>query len=248
MKTKTQGCSQESLSHQNMFEAARDFFMFQNRGYPRKAALEWVGNRYQLEKMQRQLLHRGVFGQSAALRRLARQARGLVWEKERLIVDGHNVQITLESAVLGRTLIKANDGVLRDVAGQSAKFKLSEASEVAMDMLFAFLRHYRPEEVLFYFDAPISGSGLLAQKYRGRLHSAGLRGKAMAVPVPEREFPYYDSIIASSDHAIMDRALRWLDLAQIALRFSQVLNLNIDFSLITSATIKNHHPSMLPFW
>ncbi|RPJ04542.1 MAG: DUF434 domain-containing protein, partial [Deltaproteobacteria bacterium] len=47
-------------------KAAEDFHYLLNRGYPRKAALELVGNRYCLVYDQRHLLHRGVFSEEEA--------------------------------------------------------------------------------------------------------------------------------------------------------------------------------------
>lgn len=216
--------------YRRLHQAARDFFFFQNRGYPRRSAIEWVGNRYELDHLERQLLHRGVFGQRDALRRLARQGRGIIWPAEWLIVDGHNVQITVESALLARPVLRANDGPIRDLAGQSARFRLTEASELAMDLIFGFLSKFRPAQALFLFDAPISQSGHLANSYQKRMHVLGLAGSARAVPVPEREFPYAQGLMASSDQAVLEKASRWVDLADLVLTFGARLQLREDFS------------------
>ncbi|MGZ3514587.1 MAG: DUF434 domain-containing protein, partial [Thermodesulfobacteriota bacterium] len=52
------------LKFKDLQKAARDFRFLLNRGYPRKAALELVGNRYGLTSDERHLLHRGVFSDS----------------------------------------------------------------------------------------------------------------------------------------------------------------------------------------
>lgn len=238
--------SQEHKLVRQIHQAAEDFFFLQNRGYPRRSALEWVGNRYRLDHLERQLLHRGVFGQGDALRRLARRSWGIVWPKEWLVVDGHNVQITVESALLGRPVLKANDGALRDLAGQSANFRLTEASSLAIDLVFRFLEEFRPAQALFLFDAPISHSGRLAHSYQQRMKVLGLRGTARAVPVPEREFPYDQAIVASSDQAVMEQASRWVDLASLVLRFSESLQLTEDFSSLILTGVIRHTPPM-PF-
>ncbi len=49
------------LRFKDLQEAAEDFRYLLNRGYPRKATLELVGNRYGLTFDERHLLHRGVF-------------------------------------------------------------------------------------------------------------------------------------------------------------------------------------------
>jgi hypothetical protein len=217
--------------------AADDFFFLQNRGYPRRPALDWVGNRYRLTDMERQLLHRGVFSQGQALARRSRRCRGASLRSQCLAVDGHNVLITVESSLLDRPLLKANDGAVRDIAGLSAGFGLSETTQMALDMIFRFICLFRPGKVLFFFDAPMSRSGQLAGICRERLRGAGIRGEARAVPVPEREFPYSECIVASSDQAVLDAAACWIDLASGAAGASGHVAVCADFSslLLTNA-------------
>jgi len=210
---------------------AADFFFLQNRGYPRDSALEWVGNRYGLNRLERQLLGRGVFGQEVALRRKSKKIRGDEWRGQWLVVDGHNVQITVESAVLERPLLLANDGALRDLAGLSGSFRVSEASEWAMAALFRFLDVFRPRRVLFLFDEPMSRSGWLAARYRGELARLGLKGEARTAPVPEREIPYERCVAAGSDREVLDACSKWLDLARRVVEFSALPNLSlVDFT------------------
>ncbi len=216
-------------------QAAYDFYFFQNRLYPRKAALEWVGNRYRLSILERQLLHRGVFSQGTALGRRSRKVTGGDLRNQRLLVDGHNVQITVESAILERPLVKANDGAMRDLAGQSSRYRLSDTSELAADMIFHLLELLRPRRVDFLFDAPMSQSGMLAAAYRRRLNSRGMPGEARTVPVPEREMDYGESIIASSDQAILESSSRWLDLAHEVVDASCSTDVFADFSRMIMA-------------
>lgn len=211
-------------------QAALDFFYLQNRLYPRRAALEWVGNRYRLTGFERHVLHRGVFPQRDALRRRGSRCLGMEWLSRPLFVDGHNVQITVESAIGGRTLLKANDGAVRDLAGQSARFRLSELSEMAVAVIFRFLEEFRPSHLFFLFDAPMSHSGLLASSYRKRMKEKGFRGDALAVPVPEREFPLSECVVASSDGAVIDRSFLWFDLAAAAMRAAELEGVGIDFA------------------
>ncbi len=150
-------------------------------------------------------------------------------------MDGHNVQITVESAVLARPLVKANDGALRDVAGLSSGFRLSETSELAVDMIFRLIERLRPGRVDFLFDAPMSQSGLLASAYRRRLKSRGLTGDALTVPVPEREMNYGECIVASSDQAVLESSSKWLDLAYEAADASLSFDVYADFSAMIMA-------------
>lgn len=211
-------------------EAAIDFFYLQNRDYPRTSALQWVGNRYNLDKSQRDLLHRGVFGQREALARRWKRVKGPECRKLPVIVDGHNVHITVESGLLGRPLLLANDSAMRDTAGLSASFSFSPVSELAVQLILRFLRQCNPPRILFLFDAPMSHSGRLAALYKHTIRDMGLRGDARAVPVPEREMNFEASIVAGSDQAVLNASRAWLDLARCALEHTGSLPFSMDFS------------------
>lgn len=231
------GCSH----HAELYRAASDFFFLQNQCYPRSSALEWVGNRYQLTKSDRDFLNRGVFSQETALRRRGRRCSGSSWQGKTLMVDGHNVHITVESALVGFPLVLGNDGALRDLAGRSSRFDLTETSEVAMDLIFALLEELRPGKVVFLFDAPLSRSGQTAEAYRRRLQKLGISGSARAVPVPERELDYLGCVIASSDRAVLDASAEWLDLARWVLDARLSWQPTADFSRLTCSNPRAAH-------
>jgi hypothetical protein len=175
---------------------------------------------------------------------------GSGWQGHLLTVDGHNVQITIESHIGGRPLLRANDGAMRDLAGQSARFRLSETSALALDMIFRFLREFSPKEVLFLFDAPMAHSGELAGIYRERIRNAGLRGDARAVPVPERQFPFPGCVAASSDRAVLDASTRWVDLACRVMDYFGPPQIMADFSGLISRRCAGEFPFRGggPFW
>ena len=206
-----------------------------NRSYPRTAALNLAGNRYDLNALERMLLSRGLFSRREALARRRKRELGHGWQNELLVVDGHNVQITIESCIEGRPLLKANDGALRDLAGLSHRFRLTESSALAQDMLIRFFERFAPREVLFLFDAPMSRSGELAAACRDRLARAGISGTARVAPVPEREFPYGECVAASSDRAVLDSSTRWMDLACRVIEYHGTPRITADFSTIIAA-------------
>ena len=104
-----------TASWPNLPEAAADFRFLLARGYPRKNALDLVGNRYGLDHTARQLLHRGVFAPELAGARRAKLRRLRDLPGRPLALDGHNVLITLECAGRGLPLVAADDGFIRDV-------------------------------------------------------------------------------------------------------------------------------------
>jgi hypothetical protein len=193
--------------------AAADFRFLLTRGYPRGASLALVGNRYNLSRTARQLLHRGVFppAQAAARRaklRLLSQVAG-----RPLAVDGHNVLITLECALRQLPLVAADDGFLRDVGEISRAFRPSPATEEVLVLLAAYLAARPAGPVRVYYDAPMSRSGELARQTEAIWRDRGLEVQASAVPVPERELAAFPGPICTSDTALIDAHSEVVDLA-----------------------------------
>lgn len=205
--------SSEMLKSRELQEAAEDFRYLLNRGYPRKAALELAGNRYQLISEERQLLHRGVFSDAAST---SRQKKKVPVEKIRdrdFAVDGYNVIITIEADLSGRPLVLGDDGFIRDISGLSGNFKKTERTEKTLQLIFDVIKEAKPRQTLFLFDAPISRSGKLAQEVRGRLRKENLPGDAKAVKVPEKILIGFPGTVATSDTVIIDQSEKVVDLA-----------------------------------
>jgi len=199
-------------------KAARDFRFLLNRGYPRKAALELVGNRYRLTSDERHLLHRGVFSNSdSESRRKKKVFIGEVRNKD-LVIDGHNVLITVEAGISGRPLVVGDDGFIRDISGLSGGFKQTETTEKAIQFIIRAIKKIRPSQTLFLLDAPISKSGELAEAVRNYLKKEDIPGDAVALRVPERILIGFPGAVATSDTAIIDKSKKVLDLAGHVLR------------------------------
>jgi len=203
----------EGLKSKSLQEASEDFRYLLNRSYPRKAALELVGNRYQLTADQRHLLHRGVFSDmDSEVRRKKKispnQTRGYD-----LAIDGHNVLITIEAGLSGRPLVLGDDGFIRDISGLSGNFQKTARTAEALQLILGLLKRVKPRKTLFLFDSPISRSGELAQEVRSCLRREKLPGDAMAVRVPEEILVGFPGTVATSDTAIIDQSKQVVDLA-----------------------------------
>ncbi|MBT8406788.1 MAG: DUF434 domain-containing protein [Deltaproteobacteria bacterium] len=217
--------------------AAADFLYLLDRGYSRSASLQLVGNRYTLDRLHREVLHRGVFAREEAKQRCKRLVGPEELVDRKLVVDGHNVIITTESRFAGRPLIAANDGLIRDVAGISHRYRISSQTHDAIENLLQFLHKYPPRETLFYLDAPIRQSGELAAKIRAELKSWNLPGDAQAKKVPEKRLIGAQGIVASSDSAVLDEVKQSFDLAGAVIKsLSQKSNL-IDFTSLGSGAL-----------
>jgi hypothetical protein len=205
--------SVRTANFKDLQKAAEDFRYLLNRGYPRKAALELVGNRYGLTFDERHFLHRGVFSEVDSEARRERIVSPEAIKNKDLAVDGHNVLITVEAGLSGRPLILADDGFIRDISRLSGSFKKTEVTEKALQWIVALLKKWRPRHTLFLFDAPISKSGILAQELRTLLKKENLPGDALAMKVPEKTLIGFQGVIATSDTAIIDRSEKVIDLA-----------------------------------
>jgi len=198
---------------EDVWDAARDLRYLLNRGYPKETSLQIVGNRYNLTRDLRHILRRGVFRNRIAAERKKKTVSLKALRGHELAVDGHNVLITLETALNKETILCADDGFIRDISQVSGRYRRGEATDKALHLIIELLTNADPSEVLFLLDSPISGSGDLAAEFRNLLSRAGIAGQAMAVKVPERIMVKYAGIIASSDTAVIDRAERVFDVA-----------------------------------
>ena len=208
----------EILKFQDLQEAAEDFRYLLNHGYPRKAALEMVGNRYGLTFDERHLLHRGVFSDSESRSRRKNRIRIKEALNKDLAIDGHNVLITIEAGLSGRPLILGDDGFIRDITGLSGGFKKTETTEKAIQFIMNAIKIIKPRKTLFLLDAPISMSGILAQEIKSHLKREDLPGDAVAIKVPEKILVGFPGVIATSDTAIIDQSKKVLDLAGFILK------------------------------
>jgi len=206
------------LKATHLQDPANDLRYLLNRGYPRKAALELVGNRYGLIFDQRHLLHRGVFSDAEAKSRRRKLLRLRELHDQPLAIDGHNVLITIEAGLSGCPLIMADDGFLRDISGISGNFKKTSNTQHAIRLVLQTLRKAKPRDVLFLFDSPISKSGSLAQEVRALLSQERFSGDAQAMKVPEQVLMGFRGIVATSDTAIIDQSEKVFDLAGFILR------------------------------
>jgi hypothetical protein len=196
-------------------QAAADARYLLSRGYPRERVLRVTGDRWSLDADKRHLLRRGVFAPAEAKARKTRLLGVDACQGLAIGVDGQNVLITLETALNGGCLILADDGVVRDIAGQGSNHRPGPVTLRAARLAIDRLKKAQVGAVHIYLDAPLSKSGELAAKLREMLAQAGLDGEAQAVAVPERLLKEHEGPVATSDSALIDQVARPLDLAGI---------------------------------
>lgn len=202
----------------SFYKAAQDLRYLLSRGYSINSAIELVGNHYQLSKDKRMLLQRGVCSELEARTRKNKKSGLFRLTGHPLGIDGHNVLITVESALKNKPLILSDDGFIRDISAVSKGYRPSHFTTEALNLIFELLRQHPPTKVDWYLDAPLSKSGELAELIRDLLKKYKLRGTAQAVSVPERYLIKYSGLVATSDSVLINVCKEVIDLAGEAIK------------------------------
>jgi hypothetical protein len=194
-------------------EAYRDFKYLRENGFPEKASLKLVGDRYRLTRIARNCLFRGVVPARTAEARYGKIADAHDVAGKPLGIDWYNVLITVESYLRGTILFIADDGVLRDSSATHGSFRESSVSAKAIDEITGQLAELHPLRVDIFLDSPIAFSAVMAEELRARFSALD------AFPADVRlehsaDYPLktYTGIVATSDSIILDAALRVFDL------------------------------------
>ncbi len=193
--------------------AAQDLAWLLDRGYPEKAALKLVGDRYRLTAKLRELLLRATVPRDIALVRRRKRTRARELTGKLVTVDGYNVLVTLAHALRGCPLILSRDGFIRDAERAGGRLRLAPELPVIEELLRRFFRAYPPAFLGLYLDAPVSGSGELAARLRRTLlKPLGIQGEFRAVKEAEH-LVLKGEVVCTADGPLLDRAAKVFDLA-----------------------------------
>lgn len=192
-------------------EAVRDYHYLLNRGYPQKAALDFVASRYGLRRDERALLLRCVHRSSDAEYIRSKTVGGV--DGRYLVVDGYNVVLTVASAIEGRQLFLCDDGFVRDLRSSYVKDFDSPTVTSSLELVAEVLKTLRPAEALVVLDKNVSWSSKHAEFIRERYD---LR-TALAVRA-DIEVIGSGRVVCSSDFVILMKATKVFDLAQYIVR------------------------------
>jgi len=219
-------------------EASRDYRFLLDRGYPPKASLALVGNRWRLDAEERLVLFRGVASTADSLARSAKlQTPG---RGEVVLVDLYNVSFTIVHYLIGKPCFVSSDGFLRDAGANYGRIAHDAELLRAFDLIASALIGLSPFKIEAYLDAPVSRSGEHVVAFRGAwdaarkqaeagtadpeavaaenmdcvveaVHSAdgAIAGRLAAWRTDGRE-----AFVLSSDSAVIDRSAKALDLAR----------------------------------
>ena len=206
-------------------EGITDLRYLLGRGYNRESALKLVGDKYRLSVPERSLLFRCVYDPMTI-----RENRYKIHPVEDLAmaqatIDGYNTLITVESYLQGLPVVLSDDGVVRDISEVHRKHRMTPKTVKALRRVISLLGSVRPSSVSFLYDAQVSRSGELCEKTREILSELRVLGSAQTTRNADRDVLKSGGFICSSDHALISKAEKAVDLAGTIIMRARYKNL-----------------------
>ncbi len=185
-----------------------------SRGYG-DASVELVGNRYKLNKRQRQALSRITASEQAIKARTTNQVSASELTGKVVEIDGFNLLILLESALSNAFVFKCQDGCYRDISSVHGSYKRVVKTEEAILLTGQTLQQLGVKQVNWYFDSPVSNSGRLKTLLLSLASAHGFPWSVELVYNPDTLLVKSSEIVVSSDRWILDNCRQWFNLGAL---------------------------------
>lgn len=196
-------------------EALDDLCFLLTRGYADGSALQLVGNRYKLNKRQRQALLRVSCNETEFMARQATELKAKDLKNKVIEIDGFNLLILLESALSGAFIFKARDGLYRDISSVHGSYKRVVKTEEAIILTGKLLNDLEVDAVKWYLDQPVSNSGRLKTRLLELGTTYGFNWKVELVFDPDKVLAKSQNVVVSSDGWILNQVNQWVNLGAI---------------------------------
>jgi len=183
------------------------------RAYKQLSSLKLVGDRHGLTARQRMAIARAACSDQSRQRRRDHCVSLDQIKAAPVIVDGFNLIITVEAALSGGVLLSCRDDCIRDVSGVHGSYRTVLETEAAVLLLGRMLEEFKPSEVRWLFDRPISNSGRLARLVLHLAERHGWPWSAAAVMNPDKEILATKAIAITSDSSILEQVESWANLS-----------------------------------
>ena len=225
-------------------KAAHELRFLLKRGYPMTSCIRFIGNHHQLPTAGRQALLRSHSRYVTSKDRIKKCVSPDKLQGARVAIDGYNVILTVETALMGKPLFMSSDRTIRDIRTVGGNYKYTSISQKGVELIFEALKSARVAEVNWVFDKPVSGSGEMARLIRNwepeRDQKPGMSDKGngaetspttheMTILITAETASSADrklanisnndpkTLIASSDAPLLDRVHRWFNLAELTI-------------------------------
>ncbi|MTK64787.1 MAG: DUF434 domain-containing protein [Methanobacterium sp.] len=218
------------MKNELLKSASYDLKFLLNRGYRKKGALNFVSNKYLLNKDERNYLFRRTFSESKSQSRRKKLISIDEIVGRNIFVDGYNVLITSEIIINQEydSLVMCDDGVIRDLKAVFGKYHMDGHTQKVILSVLNLLNQHQPNFINFLFDSPVSKSGELAKLTNSILDVQGVKGIAETAHNVDyklvKRSKAYDGVVATSDGVIIDRAESILDIPYWFCRENNCLN------------------------
>lgn len=206
------------ILREKLLKPANDIRSLLRWGYPKFATIRFVADHFQLSVEERHILTRVVMPPDSIISRINKKVECSGIKDRKLLLDGYNVLLSVDSFLKNEPMWFCDDGYIRDTRYYFSKVKQAEDIEEALNSVLGFLSKTHPESVTFLFDAQISKSGELAGFIRRKMEEYGLSGDSRTSKTVDFELkkagedPEKDIIVATSDGIVIDSILHVLDI------------------------------------
>lgn len=193
---------------------ARDVRYLLERGYPKSSSIIFVGNHYHLDMNERHILTRVIVPPKIAI---ARNRKRLTYKEVsgmKILADGYNVLIAIESMLQEDTLWLCDDGFVRDTRGVFRSHKNTDVTIEAVKQMCSILFKSNISYVKVLLDSQMSQSGDLAALIRQELSLLLLQGEVLTSEHADFDLKHADIgyVIATADGAIIDTVEKVIDM------------------------------------
>jgi hypothetical protein len=187
-------------------------------GYPDKASLKLVGDRFRLTERQRMAVLRGACSNADLKLRKAKELRENELKGKTILIDGFNLLISLETALSGGLIFVGRDGGYRDLASVHGTYKRVTTTQEAVEMVGRFCKKQEVEKLIWYFDTPVSNSGRLKVLLYEIAEQNGWNWEIILDFNPDKVLKEAEEgVVVSSDAMVINECVEWVNLSSILL-------------------------------
>jgi len=201
-----------TAQHARLRAAVRDLAWLRSRGYTGASPRGLVGNRYRLQRRQRDAVARSACSDAQRAHRLRIRRSPKAVDGAQIHIDAFNVLITVEALLGGAYLFLGRDTAYRDVNPVRGTYRIAHQTMPALHRLADTLHALHPSSVVWHLDRSVSNVGRVKERLttvsseRGHswrlVEETDVDGSLCAVSAP----------IVTSDSAILDASEAWLPL------------------------------------
>lgn len=139
-------------------KSSEDLIYLLNRNYPKKAAINLIGNKFNLNKLERYILHKAVFANKVNVKRKNKILDIQQLPKKNIYIDTYNLFITIKAALIDDIFFHTTDGFIRDAMKITSGTKINKHLPNIVKIMSKFLHDFNPGSCTFILDEAKSKS------------------------------------------------------------------------------------------